>query len=221
MGGHWHQHGDSIEGAVLPTHLEKFSADINLKALYNDIVQFFINYDFKDILGPDSGKGKFFDYAQKQGEPMDNKEYLNRTPNMFEKHFLWSKKADGTVEFELRMQARRHMPFSPYGWIELKIELVNRRIVNKEILLGNDKKVVQSGAWENRNNIVYKNSVITDYLNNIPYVKNHPKLKEYYVQFIYSKYLDADIHFAEKKIKKKFYDEVIFKHFSHRDISTL
>lgn len=223
MGHLWHKKGTILEAEIVDGHLEKISADINLKAFYNDIINFFDSFDFTDMMGQPSKmkKGKFFNYQHKKGEPMDNKAYMNRTGNIFEKHFLWSKKPDGTVEFELKMEAKKKLPHSAYGWVEVKIDIVNRRIENKEILVGNDKKVVQGGGWEHRHKIIYKNSIIEDYLNKIPYVKDHEKLKDYYIEYIYSKHLVADIEFCRNKINKKFYDKLIFKHFSHRDTSTL
>ena len=182
--------------------LDKYIATTNLRAFYMEMREILVDFGFIDMIGNtnDMKKGEFINYQAKRGEFVDNKIYLNRVADVFEKKFMWSKKADGTVELEMEWYARYKTPNSEYGWFEAKIYLVCRRIVNKEILEGNTKKVLQQGAWEFRNEFIYKNNIVTKFLNTVPFVKTSNFLKEAYLHHLYEKTLDEDAHFCQHEL---------------------
>lgn len=202
---HWHLAEDGsemIEADLYKGKLDKYVATTNLRAFYMELREILVDWYYKDLLGSreDKKNGDFFGGEAKRGEFVENKIYENRTADMFEKRFMWSKKADSTVEFELIWEARYKTPFSDFGWLEVKIYLVCRRIVNTEILEGNVKKILQQGAWEFRNEFVYKNNVVHKYLNNVPFVKDSKALRKIYLDHMYKHTLDHDVEFCEHEL---------------------
>jgi len=190
--------------------VDKLVAAINLKDFYNDLHDTLVNKKFKDILNdPD---GEFLDNQTKAGEFTDNKPNMNRTGDMFEKKFYWVKKSESALEMEMEWYAKKKSEITEHGWFEVKIYLVCRHIVEVEKLVGNKKIKLQSGGWEFRNEIKYKNNMIKKYLHNIPIVKNHKFLQKLYFESMYAKKIEQDIHFAEQKIFSIIYN-VIDKHF--------
>lgn len=202
---HWHLAEDGsemIEADLYKGKLDKYVATTNLRAFYMELREVLVDWYFKDLLGSvaERKKGFFFEGGAKRGEFVENKIYHNRTADMFEKRFMWSKKADSTVEFELIWEARFKTPHSEFGWLEFKLDLVCRRIVNKEVLDGNTKKVLQQGAWEFRNLFIYKNNIVDRYLKGIPFVKNHKFLRKIYLDHMYKHTLDNDVEYCEHEI---------------------
>ncbi len=208
-----------IHAKIMGMRVVKFTKNVDLKAFYNDLyltLAFNKKKPFYDMIGDKSKYkfGDFFGYQVKEGEQVDNGgDPPNRQGPIYERKFTWSKMQDA-VEFEMLWEARCATEYSPYGWITLKIDLVNRLMKDVELLQGNDKVILQSGTWEFRNEIVYHNAVVYKFLNNVPIVKNNKILKQLYVDHIYDKILMNDINiFGEEKIKPLVLD-VINKHFS-------
>lgn len=190
--------------------VEKLVAAIDLRAFYMDLHDTLVAKKFTDII--DNPDGGFLNNQTKAGEFTDNKAYMNRTGDMFEKKFYVFKKDGVPTEIEILWKAKKKSEITDYGWYEIKIDLVCRFITNKEILDGNKKIVLQSGGWEFRNEVIYKNNMIKKYLNTIPFVKNSKFLKEMYYEHMYVDKIEYDIDFGEHKIMKIIYT-VIDKHF--------
>lgn len=212
------QKGDILEYGVIPGgKLNKYNRPVNLKAFYMELYDLLQNNKkvrFYDMVGdPDKVKvGEFFGREVKHGEQVDNAGNLNRKEGIYETKFVWSK-MQNAVEFELEFKAYCKTPHSGYGWAELKIDLVNRFMQDKEFLVGNDKVVLQTGTWEFRNTLIYKNSVIKDFLNKVPIVKNNDHFKHLYLDHYYEKFLEEDVYkFVDAKIKPLI-NGLITKHF--------
>lgn len=199
-----------------PTKVENLKANINFRAFYNELHDKLIHNEyvrFYDMLGePEDQKvGDFFDEQVKLGEHVDNKSNMNRAGDMFEWHFQWQKE-DNRVNFEMKWKAKAKTPYSAYGWVEIYIDLVNRFLTDKEVLVGNQKVTLQNGTWEFRNKVVYKNNIIPKYLNEIPIVKNSPMLQALYLDHVAHEKIAKDIHLCEHKIVPFLY-KIIDKHF--------
>ena len=177
----------------------KFTKDVDLKAFYGALRQMLLTnriMPFQDRLGlkEDQKYGNFFNYGRKAGEQQDTKGNRNREPGLFETKFTKEMKGENLFELEISWKAWCPTRFSPYGWIELDFNLENRFASEKEILLEGDKKMkVITGTWEFRSEMHYKNAVIHKYLNNVPFVKNSPYLKDMYITHVYDKTLENDI----------------------------
>lgn len=215
---HWHLLHDGtemIEAKLYAGKLDKFVATVNLRAFYMELHEILIDWGFLDMLGTseDMKTGDFFEGHAQKGEFVENKINENRSRDVFEKRFMWSKKADGTVEFELVWEARYKTPHTDFGWLEFKLDLVCRRIVNKEILDGNNKKVLQQGTWEFRNLFIYKNNVVPKYLNNIPIIKSSDTFKKIYLDNLYEHTLNDDIEYCENNLMPLIIN-IINKYFS-------
>ncbi len=197
------------------TKVNKFSKNIDLKKFYNELNKFLIYNKFKDMLGTKNQikMGKFQDGWAKAGEYVNGD--TNREKNMFEKQFILIKKETNN-DFELHWKAFRKIPYSKYGWFEFELDLSNRFMQDKEILDGNNKKVLQSGGWEFRNKFIYKNNVINEYLNKIPFVKNSKTLKKFYLDIIYNSSLEKEVNLCKNKFKPEI-TNLILKHFGQEN----
>ena len=198
-----------------PTAVETLVAVVDLKKFYNelhDTLVFNRTVRFVDMLTSNQNKGQFLGGVHKLGEHVDNGELLNRSGDMFETQFVWAKNDGGAEELEMNWMARAKTAFSEYGWVEFKINLVCRRIINKEVLIGNNKKTMQDGTWEFRNRITYKNSIIPNFLHKVPFVKDSSLLQQLYLDHVYFDNLQRDVEFVIEKIKPIVYN-VIDKHF--------
>ncbi len=216
---HWNIiEGELIEANLYRGKLDKYVSTTNLRAFYIELNEILLDNRFDDVLGTlDNIKsGDFFEGQAKIGEFVDPFVYNNRTNNCYEKRFMWSKKADSTVEFELVWEARHKTPYSEFGWLYFKLDLVCRRIVNKEILEGNDKKIFQQGTWEFRNTFLYRNNIIPKYLNGIPFVKTSHTLKSAYLHQLYEHILDHDLIYCEHELIP-IIQNLINKYFSNND----
>lgn len=198
--------------------LEKFTSIIDFKAFYNELHDVLVDnktVKFTDMWGhsEDKAKGDFFDFQSKKGEHTDNDSMGNRTGDIFEVNFVWSRKDENSVEMEMKWQAKAPTPFTDgNGWVEVTIDLVCRHMVNREVLVGNNKKIMQEGAYEFRNKIEYKNKFIRTYLSKVPFVKNSPTLQGLYLDWVYAHAIENDVHWSEHKIVHLIYG-VIHKHF--------
>lgn len=219
---HWNidDNTEMIEAVLYKGKLDKYIATVNLRAFYMELHEVLIDNRFKDVLGTEEEKnmGNFFDGGANRGEFVENGSYMNRINDVFEKRFMWSKKPDSTVEFELHFEARHTTTYSEYGWLYFKLDLVCRRIVNKEILEGNTKKILQQGTWEFRNIFLYRNNIIPKYLNNIPIVKNNHTLKHLYLHQWYEHALEYDIGYCEHDLIP-IIQNLINKYFSNNNFS--
>jgi len=191
-----------ISSELLKGKQDRYVCTTNLRAFYIEMHEILREWGFSDMQGDieEQKLGTFFNGQAKKGEFVEPTYYENRSPDMYEKKFMWSTKADKTVEMEYEWYARYKTPHSEWGWVEIKIYLVCRRITNKEVLEGNTKKILQYGSWEFRNEFVYKNSIIPNYLNKIPIIKNSENLKEIYIHNLYEETIEEDMHFCQKEV---------------------
>lgn len=202
--------------------LEKMTALIDFKAFYNELHDALVSnhvVKFHDMMGTktDKDNGEFFNHQVNDGEHIDNDNpdmpYMNRTGDMFETKFYWVKKDETSTELEVTWEAKAMTLYAQgNGWMEFKLDLVCRHIVDKEVLIGNNKKVMQEGAWEFRNKLVYKNNVVRDFLWKVPVVKNSHMLQGLYLNHMYKKLFEKDVDFCKHKLKPIIYN-VIEKHF--------
>ena len=195
---------------------EEFASLIDFKNFYNELHDTLIenkHVKFVDMLGPkkDKDKGNFFDHQSPRSIYYSQaKQWKNRTGDMFEDHFVWAYHGD-YEEMEMNWRAKAPTKYSAHGWFEVKINMVNRTVLNKEVLMGNEKKVLKGGKWEFRNEFYYKNGVILKYLHKIPIVKNSATLQRLYIDYVYNKILQKDIDYCWDNLKPIIYD-VIHKH---------
>lgn len=207
-----------IEAEFWGGKLENYRTSVDLKAFYNDLHDAFLynkKGKFKDMVGTGDEKkwGHFFNYQAKAGEHIDNERYYNRTGDIFEKKFVWNVQPSGNSEFELIWEAYFPLPFTGYAWVEFKIDLVCRVMVDKEILVGNEKKKVQDGTWEHRHRIKYKNTIIPEYIAKIPIVGKSPSLRKLVLEHLYLKRIEEEITYVEHQIAP-IVKNVVTKHFS-------
>ncbi|MCA9486243.1 MAG: hypothetical protein H6500_00525 [Candidatus Woesearchaeota archaeon] len=204
-----------IEEGIQGGKTEYLETCVDLEAFYKEMAAKLIKKDFEDMIGrPSEMKvGKFFGNAAAKGDQVqpENPMLFNRTPYMFEEFMYW-KERDGIVDLEITWKARRKVEASSHGWFEVTLNIANRFAKYKEILDGNQKKKVLCGRFEFRNKMLYKNVVIRDHLNKVPYVKNSKKFKEFYLNYVYHRYLNEDIWFCLTTLKP-FVNNVIQKHF--------
>lgn len=201
-----------MDSAILPNKkftlhkpaTEVFTKDINLKAFLLDLHAFLVREGFKDQIKPEQ-----YSLA---GEWVDQAANLNRTADMFEESFVIIDNG-GSKEYEITWQSQLKLPTSDYGWAFFKLNLVVRGMKEKEILEGNNKKVLQSGKWEFRNVIEYQNTIKEDYLKKIPFVKNSDYLKKMYLYNFYAEKVEEEIMFVLTKVKGGVYG-IINKHFT-------
>ncbi len=175
-----------ITSPILPGKKFQYKAGCNLKAFLKDLHTYLITNEFIDTVkvAPNF----------RLGELIDQEENENRRSDMFETHFLWIKHPPGQTEIEVKWIAKKHGEFSTkYGEYEFKLNLDVRDMREREILEGNEKKVIQFATWEFRNKLTYTNSFIKKYLDKIPFIKNSELLKKAAVHSFYHKTLDADI----------------------------
>ena len=191
---------------------QKYSKPANLKNFYMEMHNLLVEEGYKDMLGTEDKqkKGDFQDGWSKAGEFIDGKN--NRAGDIFEKQFFLVVKPVAK-DIEILWKAFKKTPYSKYGWMEFEMNLSNRFMQDKEYLEGNNKKVLQGGSWEFRNSFVYKNNVILEYLDKIPFVKNSPILKNFYINYIYKDTLQNDANYCDEKLHPKL-QKLIDKHFT-------
>lgn len=201
----------TISATIIPGIKTQFAKPVNLRQFYKDMHDVLDGMGFKDVIdvGGHIKKGEQPD--QKHKDVFGNDIPGNRAGDMYEQKFMWSKKPDGSVEFEVGWLAQSGSPHSPYGKYTFKMDLVCRRMQDKEFIQGNNKTVLQAGTWEFRNSLNYENSYIKDYLDKLPLVKNSPGLKKICLHQFHNNLILADLKTGEKVAKE--IKGVIHKHF--------
>ncbi|MCA9497168.1 MAG: hypothetical protein KC589_09560, partial [Nanoarchaeota archaeon] len=194
--------------------LEKFTKTVDLKGFYKELHDFLVDNDFKDIMGEKKNiaVGDFIEGWTKAGEFTENNANENRTGDIFETKYSWSN-LGSVVDFELIWECILKSKITQYGWYYFKLDLVCRNLKDVEVLEGNTKKIMQSGGWEFRNHIIYRNSIERNYLNKIPFIQNSPKLKNMYRHYIYEKILDDDVHYGVNVVHGNIY-KLLKKYFA-------
>lgn len=183
----------------------KYAKAVDLKAFYVELHDWLVIKKFKDTKG--------YGGHVKQGEFVENSANSNRTGDMFETEFLLMDHGL-KKELEIRWEAKTKAPHSPYGSYIFKLNVVVRDLKEIEFLEGNNKKILQSGTWEFRNKLIYKNSIKKDFLEKIPFVKNSPKLQFIYMDRFYEETLYYDfMEYGIKKLKAGI-NSIINKHFT-------
>lgn len=182
---------DVLEGkeiALWNGDLRKYNASVNLKAFYMELHDVLDGKNFQDIWYVESkiNKGEF---ANNDGPG------FTRNNDYYETKFAVIDKGDGTKELELVWEAvvigTPHS--SKMGRISFKLDLSVRNWKKQEILDGNNKIILDSGAWEFRNRLGYKNTIVADHLDKIPFVKSRPWLKKLYIENLYMPKVKHDI----------------------------
>lgn len=186
--------------------LEKFTTAIDFRAFYMELHDVLVNNKSArvlDSLGTDAEKkkGKFFNHQHSFSEHFDAQKFRTRTGDMYEKKFIWNKKASGTIELELKWECQTPLKYlSGYTWCEMTIDVICRDIVDKEVLVGNQKKVLNEGAWEIRNRYNFYCNIVPEILNKIPIIRSSPYLKAAAVNYFYIKKIQLDMDELEYKI---------------------
>jgi hypothetical protein len=179
--------------------VKKFYGEFIDLLTYNRYGRFVHRYANSD---KDEEVGKFIGSYADLGEHIVTSEMHGG--NGFEVRFRFDEMVEeGTFEVEWEVKARTESgkgKFSPYGWIEFNMEMVNRFSPRKEVVEGNEKKVLYGGKWEFRCQYLYKNNLIPKYLNTLPIIKNNHKLKHLYIEHIAKKSILKDIWIFENRI---------------------
>ena len=184
---------------------------INLRSFYMELHAFLKNNGFKDTLPVEN-------YIQKGNLP-NAKELTEigggRNSDMYEEEFFWFDNGNGAFDITITWKAKRKSDIFPnHAKINLKFNMVNRRMMSKEILQGNNKVTLQDGNWEHRSDIVYTNTFLKEKMkkfDKIPFFSNKYLLKVYNEMF-YHKDIEHDIELAKRKIVDG-YMQIIEKHF--------
>ncbi len=206
--------GGRVDKLVAPIIFKKFYNEMHDQLVEKKFIDMLYDPDMTDYKYNGSKQKKFFDYQAKFGEFVEPKSNKNRNGDLFEQKFFWITHGDGTTETEIVWKARKKSIHDPkHGWYEVKIDITCRRMVNQEILDSNNNKVIfQNGAYEFRNEIIYKNDIIAKKLQNMFLIGKSQKLIELYLERVYGKILQADFDFGIEKIYPMIYG-VIDKHF--------
>ena len=163
---------------------------------YNPIIRF---YDVISLEKGDDDKGKFFkNTIAELGEHIEMGEL--RSGNNFEKRFMFKELSENFFEIEWEIKARAKLMYSPFSWLYVRIEMVNRGSRVKEVVENGVKKKLYGGKWEFRNEFVFKNSLIVDYLNKLPIVKNSDLLRIQYIEKVAGKSIYQDIKVVDEKL---------------------
>jgi len=172
----------------------KLSKPIVLKNFYMDLFKLLSTNGFVDFIGTkkEISEGKFFGNYVKPGEVNNS---TTRRCCLYEKSFQLSKNKIAS-EFVISWKAYVKTEYSEHGWLEYELSFANRFMQDREVLNGNEKKVFQTGTWEFKNKFTYKNSMPRDYLNKIPYIKDSPKLKSFYMGAFFEEVLDRELKFC-------------------------
>lgn len=166
--------------------LKKYNANVNLKAFYNELHDVLDDKNFQDAWTVYNKLNK--------GEFPDNDKFT-RTNDYYETKFVVIDKGDGSKELEIVWEAvtigTPHC--SKMGKIHFKLDLSVRNWKKLEVLEGNQKVTYDSGGWEFRNKLEYENTIVEDYLENIPFVKSRTWLQKLYIENVYMPNVKHDI----------------------------
>ena len=200
MGGH----GLSINGGIIEEQVNsshgmgmvfKYSSPADLGAFFGDFAEALRKKGFKDMMGQPSliKKGKFFDFMMKEGEFDDPDGMKNRIGPIYEIRYDHTQSDPQTFHLHVEWKARIGARNSSYGWYEFVMDFTAINVKDYEILEGNNKKVLKQGTFEFRNRLFYKNSIILDFLNDVPYVKNSDSLKKAYINYVHMPAIKGDL----------------------------
>jgi len=159
----------------------------------------------------DMGYDKFYEGYGKGSEFTKTGEHWNRGDNFYEKEFSWMK-YPGCSECEFVWKAKAKTKYSNFGWVEFKMDLVCRRILDVEVVVNGKKKIMQKGSWEFRNTLHYYNSYVKNQLMKIPFVSSSNELQRLMFDHAYFPTIKRDIAFVDAKVKPIIWN-VIYKHF--------
>lgn len=179
---------------------DNFVKPVNLKKFYTEFRDLLVELEFKDELGSkkEQDLGNFVGFWLNAGE-LESATNETRPADMFEKLYITKINESGFGEFELIWKAFLVSPYSKYGQFEFKLDIACRNL--KDIEIGG--KIFQSGKWEFRNVLIYRNKVACDFLKKIPIVKNSNFLIHSYMNFVYNKNIEADLDFGENVLIPK------------------
>ena len=213
------------DGSLTTTFMDggkfAYGKALDFRSFYMELADLLYNKGWDDITW--SEDPKFFSNVSatsemKKGELADTKS-LKRNKNMYEQNFVWSDKGDSSFDIELVWMARKKSEiFSDNACVMFKLSMANRRMVNTEILEGNNKKTLQDGNWEFRNEMKYKNIYFRNKFKKLKYITKWTPFSEEYLKDImikiwYEKEVDHDIALFKRKAYEPI-KELITKHFT-------
>ena len=200
-----------------------YITSLDHRAFMKEFIEELERLKFDDI-GTDLSLNK---YRAKQGEfdkehkteIIDSKGDILSVPwkriaNTYETRSAMFLNPDNSIDIEWEIKAYKEAYLSSkFGRYELKVELVCR--VGKEVekLVGEKKKKLISGRWEFRNYLHYTDSVIPDYLDKLPIVKNFTFIKQAFIDHFWYKKLQAEENYLGESIYPRL-NNIVLKHFS-------
>lgn len=201
------------DGSLTTTFMDggkyAYGKALDFKAFYIELGNLLTDKGWDDITWDKDPK--FFSNVDatskmKKGELADTGE-LKRNKNMYEQNFVWSDKGDGSFDVELLWMARKSSDIfggDNSSCVMFKLNMANRRMMNKEILDGNNKTTLQEGTWEFRNEMKYKNVYFREKFKKLKYITKWTPFSESYLQEVmvkmwYEKEVDQDIALFRRK----------------------
>ena len=208
---------NSLSAKFMSGGLFKYGKATNLRAFYMEITSFLNNTGWDDITWENSN---FFSNINANSElnkgELPNTSNLKRTKNMYEEKFIWIEKGNGTVDFELLLVAKKNtFMFNGDSIVKFKLSVVNRNMKDIELLEGNNKKILQDGTWEFRNEMEYQNIHFKKKLKKfkkIPFF-SEKYLKDIILKMWYTKDIDHDILKTKQKMFEPI-DAIVKKYFT-------
>ena len=194
-----------VKDRSFPGKVDNFEGFFDIKDFYNKLINILTYnnvirlYDTISTSQDNKKKKKYFgETIANLGEHIEMGQL--RSGNNFEKRFLFRQKENNLYEIEWEIEARAPLLYSPYSQVYIKVEMCNRFSPKKEVVENGVKKTLYGGKWEFRNTYTFYNTLIIDYLDKIPFIKNNNFLKEIYIEKIASKGIIADIRLVDSKV---------------------
>ena len=186
---------------------DMLSATADPKQFLKDMSATLQALKFKDKLGQQSRIGK-------RGEMVESsmKKNYNRRGFMYETKYHWLNLPNGNHEFEVEWNAVGKVPHSKKDIsVIFKMDLQVRNMVEVEKLVDGKKKRMYKCEWEFRNKIIYRNNVVREFINKLPFIGDTVK----YMIFkeMYKSEVEENIQFVMTAMKGAIYG-VINKHFT-------
>ena len=188
-----------------PGKVDNFDGFFDIKDFYTKLINILTYNNVVRLLdtittSKDNKKAKkYFDETIAQlGEHIEMGQV--RSGNNFEKRFLFREKENNVYEIEWEIEARSPLLYSPYSQVYIRVEMCNRFSPKKEVVENGVKKTLYGGKWEFRNTYTFYNTLIIDYLDKIPIIKNSDFLKELYIEGIASAGIKEDIKLIDSKV---------------------